>query len=194
MAATIDATLKGASANSFVTLAEANAYFETTPDDSNWVNKTDDQKNRALISATRFIDDFEFYGDRCTTTQALKWPRKEYKVDGIELVCTLIPDEVKVATFELARALANNTTALTGSKGTDGTYQEVKLGDLEVKYNENSLNPGMVNTILDVFPWVTSYLGPYTRAGANNHAVRLERGWYGVNRRHFRRHSSTANG
>lgn len=176
MAATIDATLKGASANSFVTLAEANAYFETTPDDSNWVNKTDDQKNRALISATRFIDDFEFYGDRCTTTQALKWPRKEYKVDGIELVCTLIPDEVKVATFELARALANNTTALTGSKGTDGTYQEVKLGDLEVKYNENSLNPGMVNTILDVFPWVTSYLGPYTRAGANNHAVRLERG------------------
>lgn len=176
MAATIDATLKGASANSFVTLAEANAYFETTPDDSNWVDKTDDQKNRALISATRFIDDFEFYGDRCTTTQALKWPRKEYKVDGIELVCTLIPDEVKVATFELARALANNTTALTGSKGTDGTYQEVKLGDLEVKYNENSLNPGMVNTILDVFPWVTSYLGPYTRAGANNHAVRLERG------------------
>lgn len=176
MAATIDATLEGASANSYVTLAEADAYFETTPDDTNWANKTDDQKNRSLISATRFIDDFEFYGKRCTTTQALKWPRKDYKVDGVELACTLIPDEVKVGTFELARALANNTTALTGSKGTDGTYQEVKLGDLEVKYNENSLNPGMVNTILDVFPWVTSYLGPYTRAGANNHAVRLERG------------------
>ena len=97
-------------------------------------------------------------------------------MDGVELACTLIPDEVKVGTFELARALANNTTALTGSKGTDGTYQEVKLGDLEVKYNENSLNPGMVNTILDVFPWVTSYLGPYTKTGAGNYAVRLERG------------------
>ena len=59
MAATIDATLQGASANSYVTLADANAYFETTPDDSTWVNKTDDQKNRAIISATRFIDDFE---------------------------------------------------------------------------------------------------------------------------------------
>ena len=176
MAATIDATLEGASANSYVTLAEADAYFETTPDDSNWANKTDDQKNRSLISATRFIDDFEFYGKRCTTTQALKWPRKDHEVDGVELACTLIPDEVKVGTFELARALANNTTALTGSKGTDGTYQEVKLGDLEVKYNENSLNPGMVNTILDVFPWVTSYLGPYTKTGAGNYAVRLERG------------------
>lgn len=176
MAATIDATLQGASANSYVTLAEANAYFETTPDDSTWVNKTDDQKNRAIISATRFIDDFEFYGDRCTTTQALKWPRKNYTVDGIKLECTLIPDEVKVGTFELARALANNPDALTGSKGTDGTYEEVKLGDLEVKYNTMSQNPGMVNTILDVFPWVATYIGPYTMAGASSRMIKLERG------------------
>ena len=175
MAATIDATLQGTTANSYVTLAEADAYFETTPDDSTWADKTDDQKNRSIISATRFIDDFEFYGDRCTTTQALKWPRENYKVDGVKLTCTLIPDEVKVATLELARALANNPTALTGSKGTDGTYEEVKLGDLEVKYNTDSQNPGMVNTILDVFPWVTTYLGPYTRAGSGNYAIRLER-------------------
>ena len=33
----------------------------------------------------------------------------------------------------------------------------------------------MVNTILDVFPWVTTYLGPYTRAGSGNYAIRLER-------------------
>ncbi len=176
MAATIDATLQGASANSYVTLAEADAYFETVPSDTTWQNKNDDRKNRALISATRFINDFEFYGDRCTTTQALKWPRKNYKVDGVEIKCTFIPDQIKTATFELARALANNPDALTGSKGTDGTYEEVKLGDLEVKYNTKSLNPGMVNTILDVFPWVATYLGPYTLAGAANYAVCLKRG------------------
>lgn len=176
MAATIDATLKGASANSYVTLAEADAYFETTPDDSTWTNKTDDQKNRSLISATRFIDDFEFYGERCTTTQALKWPRKDYKVDGVKIDCTFIPDEVKVATFELARGLANDPDALVGSKGTDGTYEEVKLGDLEVKYNSQSLNPGMVNTILDVFPWVSTYLGPYTLTGSSTRSVKLVRG------------------
>ena len=47
MAATITATLSSATANSYVTLAEANTYFETVPDSSTWTNKTDDQKNRA---------------------------------------------------------------------------------------------------------------------------------------------------
>ena len=64
MAATIDATLKGTSANSYVTLAEANTYFETVPDSSTWDNKTDDQKNRALISATRWIDSFCFITEK----------------------------------------------------------------------------------------------------------------------------------
>ena len=44
MAATIIATLKSATANSYVTLAEANTYFETVPDSTTWDNKTDDQK------------------------------------------------------------------------------------------------------------------------------------------------------
>ena len=64
--------------------------------------------------------------------------RKEYKVDGVDIKCTFIPDEVKIAAFELARALANDTDAVIGSKGTDGVYEEVKLGDLEVKYNTKS--------------------------------------------------------
>ena len=110
MAAVIDATLSGASANSYVTLAAANTYFETVPNSGTWTDKTDDQKNRALISATRWIDALSFYGDRCTTTQALKWPRDEYTVDGIDLACSLIPDPIKVATYELARALATTPT------------------------------------------------------------------------------------
>ena len=44
MAATIDATIKGENANSYVTLTEANDYFDTSPDSSTWTNKTDDQK------------------------------------------------------------------------------------------------------------------------------------------------------
>ena len=176
MAATIDATLKGASANSYVTLAEANTYFETVPDSTTWADKTDDQKNRALISATRWIDALSFYGDRCSETQALTWPRADYKVDGIELACTLIPVGIEVATYELARALANDTDAITGSTGTTGLYDQVELGELKVKYKDSSTTPGMVNNVFDVYPWLQTFLGPYCLGGATNYAVRLFRG------------------
>ena len=176
MPAAIDATLGGTSANSYVTLAAANTYFETVPDSSTWANKTDDQKNRSLISATRWIDALTFYGDRCTETQALKWPRDEYKVDGIDLVCTLIPEGIKVATYELARAFANDTDAITGTSGTTGIYDEVELGELRVKYNKTSQTSGVINNVFDVYPWLQTYLGPYCLGGASNHAVRLYRG------------------
>ena len=176
MAATIDATLGGASANSYVTLADANSYFETVPDSSTWVDKTDDQKNRAIISATRWIDALSFYGNRCTETQALKWPREDYKVDGIELACTLIPVGIEIATYELARALANDTDAITGTTGTTGLYDQVELGELKVKYKDSSMTPGVINNVFDVYPWLQSYLGPYCIGGATNYAVRLFRG------------------
>jgi len=176
VAATIDATLAGASANSYVTLAAANTYFETVPNSSTWTDKTDDQKNRALISSTRWINALSFYGDRCTETQALKWPRDEYKVDGIDLSCTLIPDDIKVATYELARAFANDTDAITSTTGTTGIPDEVELGELRVKYNKTSQTSGVINNVFDVYPWLQTYLGPYCMGGASNYAVRLFRG------------------
>jgi hypothetical protein len=174
--ASIDATVGGPTANSYVTLAAADLYFETTPDSSDWINKTTDAKNRSLISATRWIDALTFYGKRCAETQALKWPRTNYTVDGIDLICTLIPEGIKVATYELARAFANDTSAITGTSGTTGIYDQVELGDLKVKYNKTSQTSGVINNVYDVYPWLQTYLGPYSLGGASNHAVRLFRG------------------
>jgi len=176
VAATIDATIKGASANSYVTLAEANTYFETVPDSSTWTSKTDDQKNRALISATRWIDSFVFYGDRCDSGQALKFPRNNYQIDGVELACSTIPNNIKYAEYELARALANDTDAMTGNTGTDGNIEEVKLGDIQVKYNTDSQGTGSVNNIMDKYPWLQSYLGAYMLGGAGSFQMRVVRG------------------
>lgn len=176
MAATIDATLKGANSNSFVTLAETNAYFETVPSSSTWDNKTDDQKNRAIISATRWIDSLNFYGDRCDNGQALSWPRNNYHVDRVELTCSAIPVDIKYAVYELARALANDTSAITGNKGTEGLYEEVELGELRVKYNTDSQAVGAVNNIFDVYPWLQSYLGAFTLGGSGGYQMRVVRG------------------
>lgn len=176
MAATINATLSSASANSYVTLADANAYFETVPDSSTWTNKTDDQKNRALISATRWIDSLNYYGDRCDEDQALKWPRNNYDVDGVELECSLIPNDIKYATYELARALANDTGAITDSTGTTGLYDEVQLGDMRVKYSKTSQAVGTINNVFDVYPWLQSYLGAYCLGGSGTYQFRVFRG------------------
>jgi len=176
MAATINATLKSATANSYVTLAEANTYFETVPDSSTWDNKTDDQKNRALISATRWIDTLVFYGDRCDASQALKWPRNNYHVDRVELTCSAIPSDIKFAQYELARALANDTDAITGNTGDKGLYEEVELGDLKVKYNTESQATGTVNNVFDIYPWLQSYLGAYCLGGSGSYQVRVVRG------------------
>ena len=176
MAATINATVKDANANSYVTLTEANTYFETVPDSSTWTNKTDDQKNRALISATRWIDSFVYYGDRCDDGQALKFPRNNYQVDGVELSCSTIPINIKYAQYELARALANDSEAMTGNVGTDGNIEEVKLGDIQVKYNIQSQGTGSVNNVLDKYPWLQSYLGAYMLGGAGSFQMRVVRG------------------
>jgi len=176
VAATINATVKGENANSYVTLTEANDYFDTSPDSSTWTNKTDDQKKRALISATRWIDTFVFYGDRCDDGQALKFPRNNYQVDGVELACSKIPNNIKYAQYELARALANDTDAITGTTGKEGNISEAKLGDLEVKFNTTTQNTGSVNNIMDVYPWLQSYLGAYMLGGAGSYQVRVVRG------------------
>jgi len=176
VAATITATLSSATANSYVTLAEANTYFETVPDSSTWTDKTDDQKNRALIAATRWIDSLVYYGDRCDNAQALKFPRNNYKVDDVELSCTTIPNNIKYAQYELARALANDTGAITGTTGTEGNISEFKLGDIQLKYNTNSQGVGSINNIFDVYPWLQSYLGAYILGGAGTFQMRVVRG------------------
>ena len=94
----------------------------------------------------------------------------------MELVCSLIPLDIKYATFELARGLANEPDAVTGEKGTDGVYEEVAIGELRVRYNTDSQGVGTVNNVFDVYPWLQSYLGAYTLGGSAGYQVRVVRG------------------
>jgi len=69
-------------ADSYVTLAEANAYFADRSDIANWSALTDAQKEAVLKLATKQIDTFRFHGDPIRPTpnwyrdkQKLKFPR-----------------------------------------------------------------------------------------------------------------------
>ena len=53
---------------------------------------------------------------------------------------------------------------------------KVKLGDLQVKYNTDSQGTGSINNIMDVYPWLQSYLGAYMLGGAGAFQMRVVRG------------------
>ena len=112
----LDATVGGAAANSYVTVAEGTAYYATHLYAAVWATLTTEQKEAALISATRVLDANQcFTGVPASETQALQWPRAGmFNRNGVAIPENVIPTELKYAVFELALNLATrNTTVLT---------------------------------------------------------------------------------
>ena len=152
MAITIDATVGGASANSYITLADANSIVEGLVADDDvvaWDTSNDDNKNRALYTAAVRVDRERFLGARVTNTQALQWPRQgvrkpdtyintysigfPFRISTDYFAETEIPEQVKKAQVILAVYLNNNRNGL-GLSGLED-YKNVKLGNLEATPN-----------------------------------------------------------
>ena len=59
MAITLDATVGGANANTYITLSDANSFIEgliLSDDNAAWDGSSTDNKNRALFTAAQRID------------------------------------------------------------------------------------------------------------------------------------------
>lgn len=120
MALTIEATTGGASANSFVTEAEAIAYMAARLNAGAWSTTTTggtltELEKKALIEAARAFDLLGWEGTRSTDTQALAWPR-EYAVNPDATISDpateypyyandVVPQRVKDAACEYALEL-----------------------------------------------------------------------------------------
>ena len=152
MAITIDATVGGASANSYLTLVDAQAIidgFVKDDDVVHWGNGNDDTRNRALFTAAQRIDRERFLGARATDTQSLQWPRTgvrkpdtyintyavgfPFRITTDYFTDSEIPQQVKYAQAVLAVYLHNNTGGL-GLSGLED-YKNVKIGNLDVTPN-----------------------------------------------------------
>lgn len=137
MAPSLDATIGGASANSYQSVANATTYFANTLFSAQWGALSADVKAQALITATQWLETLTYVGKRVTTTQALEWPREATSSKGVAADTTEIPKELLVAQAELALALGTTPTALTGDLGstnTNGATKRQKLDALEVEY------------------------------------------------------------
>ena len=150
MTISIVETVGSATANSYVTLAQAQAFIDGLIENDDivaWGTSTSDQKNRALFSATQRIDRERFLGARTNDEQALEWPRSGVKkpytytstynalypsnLQPAFYADNEIPKRVKHAQIHLAVYLNNNKDGLDLSGFED--FNEVSIGNLNVK-------------------------------------------------------------
>lgn len=160
MAIIIDATQGGTNSNSYVTLLEADTYFEARLHVATWTNSTDDDKNRSLVMATRRLEQETYYGDRATSTQRLKFPRLNIGyLDGI-LIDNTIPEQLKEAQYELA--LHMMATDMSKPSVDTSAMKSVKVGNIAVDYAIDSNDN--VSQGYDVLPpFVLSLLDDFSR-------------------------------
>lgn len=111
---TIVETVAGATSNSYLTVAEADALAtnDLGPDAKGWLTAARDDKERALIRATRECDAFlGSAGEVYTTLQALLFPRSIDVTDAIPPVPYLHVN-VRMACYEQATYVLANAKLL----------------------------------------------------------------------------------
>ena len=184
MAVTITATAGSASANSYITLSDANDIVDGFVEDDDvtaWGSATDDQKNRALFTATQRIDRERFLGARADDTQALQWPRTgvrkpdtyvntyatgfPFRISDEYFTYEDIPDQVEKAQVVLALYLNNNKDGI-GLSGLED-YKNVLIGNLNVTPDKT----GAVGADR-VSPFFERYLRGLRISGPGNIAIK----------------------
>ena len=128
-------------------------------------------KAKALIMATRYLDQLMYLGERTTTTQKLSFPRmflpdpdatavfwgQALRLRSDYFDNDIIPDRVLFATYELALRLLGDPE-LTGDP-TVRQFRKVNIdGVLPVEFNENALPRALDRNILN-------YINPLLQAG-----------------------------
>lgn len=110
MALALVTTVGGATSNSYATLAQvATVMDELLPVPEAWATATADRKNRALVKATRILDQrMAWRGERVDDTQALEWPRVGvpkpsglYSYDSDEIPGPVTTAQARLALFLL---------------------------------------------------------------------------------------------
>lgn len=154
MAVIFNYSASSPTANSYLSVGEADDYNSRTSNDSAWAALVTGEKERLLMWATSLIDShFEFIGARTNFNQALKWPRFDVIVDDKIYSKDAIPQPVKDATAEMAKVLrTTNTTIDTRT----GEVSSVRIGSIGVEFKTDSDQyqktiPSIVNELLAEF-------------------------------------------
>lgn len=186
--ATINAEAGSTTANSYASLEDAAAYHDTHPYAATWDDADEDQKVRALITATRTLDTwFDWNGDISSLTQRLLWPRRGvlrpgispgmqdvrrndwHEPFGVLLDSATVPVIIAEATSELARQLLDSNRTADSDVESQG-IRSLKAGPVDITFSSATT----AKPIPDAVMAMATQLGRYK--GRDGAAVDLFRG------------------
>lgn len=176
MTVTVVATVGAADANSYLTVAAADTIANTMISTLKWNTVPPLDKSRALITATRYIDQLEWIGERTSTTQKLAWPRTEAACGEKSYASNIIPPEIEYATFDLADALLNDATLFNSPNAALGELipgipnadlKSARVDVLAVEFKDTGSGGPTVKNALTVLPHLVGILGCLTTTGLN---------------------------
>lgn len=130
--------------NSFVAFDFAEQYFENRPNSELWFNSELSQKEKALIFATKKVNNFNFIGEKKSINQTLEFPRN---------FLPELPNDIKYAVCEEAYAIIENSIH---SKNKKLGISSVTLGKSSVNYF-NKENTGLLIS-QDAFNFVSKWI------------------------------------
>ena len=127
---------------------------------SSWeTTATTDQKNRALVEATRELSSRTYIGERSTTTQSLAWPRQlahdpdSPNADYFD--SSIVPQRVKDATCELAFQFIKAGTTDLAALDSNHAVRRKRIDVIETEYDNYQKAEG-----LSRFPSVMRFIKP----------------------------------
>ncbi len=112
--------------NSFVTLEEAENYFEERYDSAVWFKQKEEDKEKLLISASKKINTFDFVGEPLEDNQPMAFPR-DYA----------LPQDIKDAVCEEAISLISKADSI-HAKNQEDNITSISLGAGSVSYGAGS--------------------------------------------------------
>jgi len=141
----------------YLTVPDADDYFDSRLENDVWLDADDNQKERAIITAGKYIDRLNFAGDVAATGQEHQFPRGDD---------TTIPDDVKEACCELAYALLDGIDPELEIENLSMTAQG--FGNVRTTYDRTDKPVHILAGIVSVTAW--RLLLPYLR---DNRSVNL---------------------
>ena len=144
----LDNTVGGLTANSYVSVIEADAYMNTRVGANNWIDLDIIQKEAYLLTAMRQLELVLWNGLKKSNAQLLNFPRTSL-YDYNNVLITDIPTKLKEAQLELAFwILTEEDRYLTDTDLTQ--LDSIKLGPMDLKVNKKpTVFPELVNQLLN---------------------------------------------